>query len=381
MQEKFMWRALELAKKGLGFTSPNPLVGAVIVKGGEIVGEGYHRKAGTDHAEIVAIKQVMKKSGIKSVDLDPALFHNATLYVTLEPCSHIGKTPSCARAIVAAGFKKVCIGMKDPFDLVNGRGIKFLRDHGVELELCKPGSRLYGAIGLINQQFIKSSTISLPYVVLKAGMSLDGKIATATGESKWITGDLALRDARLERSACDAVLVGAGTVLADDPELAPYGRFSSKKLLRVIIDPALTLPFDLKVFRDENVFVAYCSGLASSKNLKRYDSAGINCKAFGSNRISISRLLGFLSKKSIQSVFVEGGSSVHGSFCDEALAGKKVVDKVIFYVAAKIIGGKDSLAVIGGDGALSLVKSLRLTDLEFEKVGMDLKLSALVNRY
>lgn len=376
-----MRRAIELARKARGFTSPNPLVGAVIVKGGEIVGEGFHRRAGADHAEIAAIKQVMKGSGIKSVDLDPALFHNATLYVTLEPCSHTGKTPPCSKAIVLAGFRKVCIGMRDPFKSVNGRGIKYLKENGIEVEVCRVGSDIANEIRIINQSFIKFSTYGLPYVALKAGASLDGKIATATGESKWITSEIARSDARIERSLCDAVLVGAGTVVADDPELKAVGNFSSKKILRVIVDPTLKLSLSARVFGDENVLVAYCSDLASAKKVASFEKAKIPLKSFGAKRVAIPKLLKYLAKRGIQSLFVEGGSGVHGAFCDAALLDSSVVDRVVFYLAPKLIGGKHALSVIGGQGVQKLSKSLSLIELNAEKIATDLKLSGLINLY
>ena len=375
-----MRRALELAKKGIGFSSPNPAVGAVIVKGGRIVGEGWHKKAGSDHAEIVAIKNVMKNSGIVTVDLEPALFSNAALYVTLEPCSHDGRTPACAKAIVAAGFKKVFVGMKDPFVKVNGRGIKYLKNHGVMVEVCKASSPLAKEIRAINQPFIKWASFGLPYVIAKAGMSLDGKIATGAGESKWITSENARIDSRLLRGRYDAVLVGAGTVKSDNPELAAHGKYKNKKLLRIVLDNKLSLSTDSKVFRDESVFVA-SSDLASEKNKEKYRKAGIEFKSFGKDKVSLKRLLVYLAKRKIQSVFIEGGSAVLGSFYDDSLKNRDLLDKVCFYLAPKIIGGTDSLAVFGGLGADKLSKLRNLEDVVFEMVGDDLRFEGVFNFY
>lgn len=376
-----MRRALVLAQKGLGFTSPNPAVGAVIVKGGRIIAEGFHERAGFDHAEVVAIKEVMRKSGIVTVDLDPLLFRNAELYVTLEPCCHNGKTPPCVAAIVAAGFKKVYVGMKDPDKRVNGRGISFLRGNGVEVHVCKSDSKLAQEVRSINQPFIKWCVTGLPYVVMKAGISLDGKIAPMDGNSKWITSEVARKDGRIERSKYDAVLVGAGTVVADDPELAAHGKYRGKKLLRVIIDGKLALSPKYNVFRDENVMVA-CSESASEQNKEKMHKAGVKFKSFGKGEVSIPKLLKYLGKNAVQSVFVEGGSSIHGAFFDTALKNKKVLDNVLFYIAPTLIGGgQKSLSVIGGQGAANLAKAMNLERYQVKKIGGDVKIEGELRKY
>lgn len=379
MKQDFMWRALELAKKRVGFVSPNPAVGAVIVKGDKIVAEGYHKKAGDDHAEVVAIKNMMKSSGIVTVDVDQRLFKNAVLYVTLEPCSHYGKTGPCANAIVEAGFGKVCVGLKDPFRKVNGSGIKYLKDAGIEVEMCDAKGDLAKEIRALNQPFIKWAQTGFPYVTLKAGVSLDGKIATSSGESKWITSEIARKESRLERSRHDAVLVGTGTVNADNSELAAHGKYRHKKLLRIVIDAKLELNLKKKIFRDENVFVA-CTAAASKKNQKKYTDAGIEFKILGKKSVNIQKLLKLLGSIGIQSVLVEGGSSIHGSFVDAALKDSQLVDRILFYVAPKIFGGA-SLSVIGGIGVKKLSKSLQLKNLTSTQLGEDILLSADVNFY
>ncbi len=375
-----MKRAIELAKNGIGNVSPNPCVGAVIVKGGKIVAEGWHKRAGEAHAEIVAINNLMRKSGILTMDIDPSLFENADLYITLEPCCHHGKTPPCVNALIKANFKKIFVGMKDPFKKVNGKGIKALKQANIDVDLCKIDTVLFNEIKALNQPFIKWAIRGLPYVIMKAGISLDGKIATSNNESKWITSEKSRRDAKNERSLCDCVMIGAGTVLKDDSELSVNNKFKNKKLLRVILDPYLSLSVDRKVFRDENVLVFY-TNKASKKNIEKFKRAGISIKYFRDNKSVVKQGLKFLAKKGIQSVFVEGGGGVYGSIYDAFLKNKELLDKVIFYIAPKIIGGKDALSVVGGSGLEKLSKVKELQDIQIEKFGNDIKLSGIYNFY
>lgn len=362
MNEKFFKRAIELATKGEGFVSPNPCVGAVIVRGGRVVGEGWHRKFGGAHAEVEALRDAGSGAAV-GVDM----------YVTLEPCCHHGKTGPCCEAIVEAGIEKVFVGMKDPFEKVCGRGIRYLRKHGVEVQVLPARSELARKMRELNQPFLKFCKTGLPYVTLKAGMSLDGKIATSGGESKWITGEAARKDARIERSKCDAVVVGAGTVAADDPELAACGKWRRKKLLRVVIDGRLQLdPRKYRVFRDENVVVA-CSGSASESARRRFADAGVEVCKFGTKRVSVERLLKYLGERGVRHLFVEGGSEVHGSFYDAFLKGGKCVDRVLFYVAPRIIGGSEALPVVGGEGVRKLEEAFALKDFDVAKVGIDLR--------
>lgn len=380
MNHLFMKRAIELAKKGLGHVSPNPCVGALIVKGGKIVAEGWHKKFGEAHAEIVAIKDLMRKSGILTMEIDPSLFENADLYLTLEPCCHYGKTLPCVKALIKANFKKIVIGMKDPFKKVNGKGIKYLKQNNINVEVCKLNTALSNEIRSLNQPFIKWAEKGLPYVIMKAGISLDGKIATSNNESKWITSEKSRRDAKNERSLCDCVMIGAGTVLKDDSELSPNNKFKNKTLLRVVLDPALSLPFDRKMFRDENVIVFY-TNKASKKNIEKFKKAGIFIKYFKDNKSVVKQGLKFLAKKGIQSVFVEGGGGVYGSIYDSFLKNKEFLDKVIFYISPKIIGGKNALSVIGGNGLDKLSKVKELKNIQIEKFGNDIKLSGVYNSY
>lgn len=367
MNRSFMLRAIELARLGAGKTSPNPCVGAVIVKGGCIVAEGWHKKAGEKHAETLAIEFLMRKSGIKTVDIDPLLFLNAELYITLEPCCHFAKTPPCTESIMKAGFKAVYIGMKDPFDKVNGRGVAALKRAGIKVEVLKPESDLAFEVRKLNQPFIKWAKTGLPYVVLKAGMSLDGKIATKTGESKWITSEISRKDARSMRNLYDAVLVGSGTVLSDNPNLG--------EKLRIVIDSKLACDFSAQIFRDANFFVA-CSEKATQARRKMFKKAGISYKSFGKDHVSLRSLLKYLGKNGITSLLVEGGGGIHGAFFDEWL-----VDKILFYVSPILIGGEKSLSVIGGQGVSSLKKALKIREIEVVKIAEDLKISGVVNFY
>jgi len=379
MDLNLMQRAYELAKNGEGFTSPNPCVGALIEKGGIVVAEGWHKVAGGHHAEVNAINELMKKSFVTSVDIDKTLFQNATLYVTLEPCCFHGKTPACTDLLLKAGFKKVFIGIKDPNKKVNGKGIKILKKYGVEVEVL--GDKILSEkLRELNQPFMKFVKTGMSYVTLKAGVSLDGKIATAKGESKWITSEISRIDAKKNRSKCDAVIVGGGTVKKDNPELSTTPKYKNKKLLRVIIDQNLSVSLDSKVFRDENVFVA-CSDLASKKRKEEFKKNGIKFKSFGEKEISIKKLLQYLGFLGILSVFVEGGSFTFGKFHDAFLKEKNLLDKIIFYMAPKIIGGNNSLPVVGGDGIGKLKNVMSLKNFISEKSGDDIKVSGVLNFY
>ena len=371
MQEQYLEQAIQLARKAEGLTAPNPTVGAVFVKNGKVIGKGYHRVAGTDHAEIRAIKDA-KKNGYDIA--------GATLYVTLEPCSHYGKTPPCADVIVKAGVQHVVVGMQDAFRLVDGGGLKKLRAAGVKVEILKKHSILAKQVRLLNQPFIKWASTALPYVTMKAAVSMDGKIATRNGDSKWITCEAARQDSRIERSRADAVLVGAGTVHKDDPELAAHGIYKKKTLLRIIIDDRLSVPTSKYVFRDTNVFVA-TTDMASKGKIAQYTKKGIAFRSFGKKKVSIKKLLQYLGKQEIQHVYIEGGAGVHGSFHDEALTDPLAVDRVLWYMNPRIIGGVHAKSAVGGKGVATMSDHLVLKHLETEVIGGDFKISARVTIY
>ncbi|MBP7992459.1 MAG: bifunctional diaminohydroxyphosphoribosylaminopyrimidine deaminase/5-amino-6-(5-phosphoribosylamino)uracil reductase RibD [Candidatus Magasanikbacteria bacterium] len=364
-----VWQiAINEAQKARGLVGHNPAVGAVVVRGNTIIAQGHTHAPGKNHAEIEALK----KAGTQA--------RGASLYVTLEPCSHLRKqTGPCTDAIINAGIKKVVVASKDPNPLVNGEGIKKLKKAGIIVELLLAKSVIAQQARVLNQPFFKAMQTGLPFVTLKAGITLDGKIATKTGDSKWITSVQSRIDARLERSLCDAVVVGVGTVMADNPELAPHGRFKNKSLLRVIIDPELSLNKKYQIFRNENVLVI-CTAKASRARQDYFKKNKINFIECGKKIVEWSVLLKFLGEQKIRSVFVEGGAGVHGSLVDAARVNPKLLDRVILYVSPKIFGGQ-ALSVIGGAGVSAAGDAFMLPGLQVEKITSDFKFSSVINEY
>lgn len=360
--DKYMKRTLALAAKGKGRTSPNPMVGAVIVKNSRIIAEGYHRKAGTPHAEIIALK----KAGAKA--------KGATLYVNLEPCCHTDKkTPPCTKAIIQSGINKVVIAMKDPNPKVAGKGIRELKKAGVKIE---PGIMKLEAREL-NKAFIKFITKKEPFVILKIAQSLDGKIATAKGESKWITGEKARNMVHELRNEVDAVLVGINTVKKDNPSLDCRIK-GGRNPYRIIVDSRLEIPLDSKVlkYKDNKTIVATTK--KSSKNkiasvIKRGAQVLVidspirkKTSTTVSNGVNLKALMKALGKLEILSVMIEGGSSINAS----ALA-DGIVDNVMIFIAPLVIGGTDSITSIGGKSPAHLWKALKLRDIRISQVGQD----------
>jgi diaminohydroxyphosphoribosylaminopyrimidine deaminase / 5-amino-6-(5-phosphoribosylamino)uracil reductase len=371
MNESFFHRAILLARKGVGHTSPNPAVGAVLVKDGTIIGQGWHKRAGLKHAEVVAIDDARAQGHV---------VEGAELYNTLEPCRHTGKTAPCTDVIARAGIARVYVGMRDPHMHVHGQGIAILNRRGIDTDVLDSDSDLAAQIRFLNQPFLKWASVHLPYVTLKAAVSLDGRIATHAGASKWITQQASRLDARLERSRADAVIVGAGTVEADNPELASHGEYTDKRLLRVVISPLLRLDPSLSVFRDQHIFVA-TTFQASAARKALYDKHGISYRAFGPKRVVIKRLLQYLGQQEITHVFVEGGAGVHGSFVDESLFDPLIIDRVLWYISPRIIGGVASLASVGGTGAASIEQSLALRRVEVSHSDGDIKVEGIINNY
>jgi len=353
LDEKYMERALELAKKGTGKVNPNPLVGAVIVKNGEIIGEGYHECYGEAHAERNAVKNAKE-----SVE-------DSTIYVTLEPCAHHGKTPPCVDLIIEKKFKKVVIGMLDPNELVAGKSIEKLKRNGIEVvvgikeEECKK----------LNEIFIKYITSKSPFVILKSGMSLDGKIATYSGESKWITSKESRKDAQNLRNRLNSIMVGVNTIIADDPELTCRIN-NDKKLMRIVVDTNLRIPLDSKVINNKDKLTIIATTLNSNENKKQaLRDLGIKVIEVSekNNKVNLKELLRKLGQEGIDSVLIEGGGTLNFSALEE-----NIVDKVIFYIAPKILGGENSKSCIAGIGFSELNKAVNLKDISYRKIGEDL---------
>jgi diaminohydroxyphosphoribosylaminopyrimidine deaminase / 5-amino-6-(5-phosphoribosylamino)uracil reductase len=339
MNEKYMKQALALARKGFGKVSPNPCVGAVLVKNGRIVGKGFHKCFGGDHAEVAAIKNAGSKA------------QRASLYVTLEPCCHFGKTPPCVAAIKDAGIKEVFVAVKDPNPKVNGKGIRKLRSAGIKVTL----GLLEDEAKELLQPYLKALVTPLPYVVLKTACTLDFKIANKNKKSKWITSKKSRDFARRLRSECDAIITGVGTVLKDDPRMTAKSR-----PLRVILDSNGRTSLNAKVLKDKNVLLVVTDKAKVSK-YKGYEVLNMG------NKITIKRLLKKLYSKGIRSVFVEAGNKVNTSFIKAS-----VVDKFYLFVASKLFGeGLDAF-----DVSLPTLKKRKAL-----KIGEDVLFEFFVNLY
>jgi diaminohydroxyphosphoribosylaminopyrimidine deaminase/5-amino-6-(5-phosphoribosylamino)uracil reductase len=369
--KKFMQRALNLAEKARGMTSPNPMVGAVIVKNGKVISEDYHKKAGEPHAEALAIV----KSGGKA--------KGSILYVTLEPCCHLDKrTPPCTKAIINSGIKKVFIAMKDPNPKVSGKGIEELKKHGIEVvsEILEDKAKK------LNEAYIKYITTRTPFVILKTAMTLDGKIATPEGQSKWITGEKARMVVHQMRGSVDAILTAVGTVKADNPELtvrlgAKGKRQKVKNPIRIVIDPDLKTPIDYKIFNvpPETIVVTKKQTTgnrqkAIGQKRKTLIDRGIKIIEYEGKRVDLKWLMKRLGETGITSVMIEGGSSLNAYALHDG-----IVDKVAFFIAPKIIGGRDSIPAIGGKTFRRLEDAFRLRDMKIKRVGDDLMIEGYLN--
>jgi len=372
-----MREALRLARKGFGATSPNPMVGAVLVKGGKIIGRGWHRRAGLPHAEIEALRDAQKRG------------HNprgATLYVTLEPCCTHGRTPPCTDAIIAAGIKKVVIGATDPNPKHAGKGFAILQHAKIEVVR----GIFEDECARLNEAFNHWIVHRTPFVTVKTAMTLDGKIATAGGESKWITGEKARAHGMKLRQGSDAVLVGVNTILADDPSLtvrrqkAEGGRQNkNSRLHRIILDSMARTPLNAKIISDE--FAALTTIVVSKSAPKNRVTALSKCAnvlvapAKKSSRVTrhasldLRWLLKKLGAESVTNLLVEGGGEANASFLLGGFA-----QRVAFFFAPKILGGRNAHKAVAGDGATGLDEIIQLHEVEWRKIGPDLLLTARV---
>lgn len=360
----YMQQALELARGGAGYVSPNPLVGCIIVKDGQVVGRGYHQRFGGPHAEVYALQEAGPRA------------RGAALYVNLEPCSHTGKTPPCAAAVVQAGIGRVVVALRDPNPLVAGGGLARLQQAGIAITLgvCEAEARQ------LNEAFLKYVTTRCPFVTLKCAISLDGKIATRTGASRWITGDLARAEVHRLRHATDAILVGIGTVLQDDPLLTT--RLPDQRgvhALRVIVDSTVRLPLQAHVAQvaaDCRTLVA-TTVRATAERQQQLQAQGIeivSLPAYDDGRVNLEALLCHLGTRGVASVLVEGGAMLSAT-----LLRRRLVDKVLFFVAPKIIGG-DGISVIGACGVETMEQVIGVQDLTWQRLGEDVVLQAYLGR-
>ncbi len=355
--EFFMKRALELAKQGKATTSPNPMVGAVLVKNGKIISSAFHRRAGSLHAEAIALKKAGKRA------------KGATLYVNIEPCSHIGRTPACTGAIVRNRIRKVYCSMKDPNPLNNGRGIKSLKKNNIKVDvgLLKEEAQALNAI------FVKYITKNMPFVTLKMAESLDGKIATRTRDSKWITSDDSRDYGHRLRSEADAVLVGINTVLEDDPLLTSR---RARSPIKVVLDPDLKIHERARIFSKKSPSLSIVAILKKSlrkkqniEKIKRLNKKGVlilSCSG-KNNRIDLKALLKELAELEIAHLLVEGGGNTAAGFIEKGL-----VDRVLFFIAPKIIGGKDAITSIEGTGVDEVRKAVKLNVVDVKRIGDDI---------
>ena len=360
---EYMNRALELAAQALGRTSPNPVVGAVVVNNGKIVGEGYHHQAGTPHAEVHALRAA------------GSLAQGATIYVTLEPCSHHGRTPPCADALVAAGISQAVIATTDPNPLVAGRGLRILEEAGIATTV---GVLQDEAIRL-NQFFFKYIKTGRPYVTIKSAMTLDGKIACASGDSRWVSGEESRQLVHKMRNIYDAIMVGIGTVLKDDPLLnTRLGNQSSRDPVRVIIDSRLELPLNSQIAKTSSVqkTLLFCSAdtEAASKELLQETGIEVIEVAGSGDMLPLSAVLDELSRRELCSVLVEGGAEINASLIEHRLA-----DKLHLFIAPKIAGGRNAPSPVGGSGALLMNEAVPLYSLETTHCGEDILLTGYFN--
>ncbi|WP_334296641.1 bifunctional diaminohydroxyphosphoribosylaminopyrimidine deaminase/5-amino-6-(5-phosphoribosylamino)uracil reductase RibD [Romboutsia sp. CE17] len=357
LNQEYMRLAIEIAKKGAGKVNPNPMVGAVIVKDERVIGQGYHKYYGGNHAEVNAFENLSDNP------------EGATIYVTLEPCSHYGKTPPCVDKIIANKISKVVVGTLDPNPLVEGRGIKALKEAGIEVitgvleEECKK----------LNEVFMKYILCKRPFVVLKTAMTLDGKIATESGESKWITSDKSRQEVHKLRNKLSAIMVGVNTVIKDNPELTCRLE-GGKNPVRIIVDSKLRIPLGSNVVVDNLAqTIVATTEVADKDKILVLEKLGVKVLIINSKneRVDLQSLMIELGKRDIDGILLEGGATLSFSALEE-----NIVDKIQVYIAPKIIGGEKSKTSIGGKGIEKLSDAIMLNNMTVKSVGTDLLIEA-----
>ncbi|WP_143315876.1 bifunctional diaminohydroxyphosphoribosylaminopyrimidine deaminase/5-amino-6-(5-phosphoribosylamino)uracil reductase RibD [Clostridium sp. HBUAS56017] len=362
MDEKYMEMALSLAKEGSGLVSPNPMVGAVIVKEGRVISKGYHKMYGGNHAEVEAFN---------STDED---VEGATMYVTLEPCSHYGKTPPCADLIIKKKIAKVIIGTLDPNPLVSGNGVKKLKDAGIEVRV----GVLEDECKKVNEIFMKYISEKTPFVLMKTAMSLDGKISTYTGESRWISGEESRKQVHRLRGKYSAIMVGVNTVIQDDPELTCRIE-GGKNPIRIILDSNLKIPVNSKVVQSAKDVktIVVATKKARIQDGIILEKKGINILLTNevNGRVDLRELVKKLGEQNIDSILLEGGATLNFSALQEG-----IVDKVQIYVAPMLLGGEMSKSIVGGKGVEHLKDAFRLKNLTSKSIGKDILIEGYVKK-
>ena len=359
--QNYMLQAIQLAKQGEGWTNPNPMVGAVIVKNGRIIGKGYHKKCGELHAERNAIASLTESA------------EGATIYVTLEPCCHYGKTPPCTEAIIEQKIKRVVIGSRDPNPKVSGKGIKMLQEAGIEViedfmrEECDR----------LNPVFFHYITTKTPYVVMKYAMTLDGKIATKTGASKWITGEAARAEVQHMRHRYMGIMAGIGTVLADDPMLNVRVE-GWKSPIRILCDSGLRIPLDGQIVKSAGKYrtiVAYADSENTEAKRKRLHEMGVEtiCCPDENNQVDLKKLMKYLGEEGIDSILLEGG----GTLNDSALRAG-IVQEVQAFIAPKLFGGMNSKTPVEGIGVRFPSEAVKLKCTDICQIGEDIRITCQV---
>lgn len=358
---RWMRRALRLARRAVGQASPNPLVGAVLVRQGHCVGEGWHRRAGEPHAEIEALRDCQRRG------LNPA---GATLYVTLEPCSTHGRTPPCTEAIIAAGIREIVVAAIDPNPRHAGRGLEILRAAGIPVR----SGLLAPAAAELNAAFNHWIVHRTPLVTLKAALTLDGRIATATGESRWITGETARRQGMQLRQAHDAILVGINTVRADDPQLTVRRGRTVAARWRIVLDTRARIPLTSRLVTDpfrEHTLVVVGEQAPARRLQVLQTQVSVLTAPVENGRVNLSWVVEELGRRNLTSLLVEGGGEVHASFLQRGLA-----QRLAFYYAPLILGGREAKPGVGGNGFLSLASAPRLSRVVWRRLDADWLLTA-----
>lgn len=355
--EYYMGLALKLALKAKGNTSPNPLVGALVVNAGKIIGKGFHAKAGLAHAEIIALDEAGKKA------------KGATLYVTLEPCVHTGRTPPCVNRIIQSGIREVVVGMIDPNPLNNGKGVLLLRQSNVKVRL----GVLNEELKKINESFIKYIATGIPFIAVKVAESLDGRIATFTGDSQWITSDKSRVFAHKIRKNYDAIMVGVNTVLRDNPRLNAVS--TQKQLVKIIIDSNLSTPENANIFSGQSKVIIITLPSRPGQETENRKSLSVKATILEvkekDGQINLRDALKKLARLKISNIIVEGGGTLIGSLFDERL-----VDKILFFISPKIIGGKDAVSSVMGKGVKRADQAIKLDQVRIRRFAEDLLIEA-----